>query len=75
LGWVAGGAVADGQPVREQDIRLGGALVHPDSSLRTALDSALSSPSGRGIVVDDDGVLVGSVTAAEVLDRVPAESA
>ena len=75
LGWVDRSTVSDGRPVREQHIRLGGALVHPGSSLRTALDSALSSPSGRGVVVDDDGALVGSVTAAEVLDRVPAESA
>jgi len=75
LGWVDRRTVSDGRPVREQDMRLGGALVDPGSSLRTALDSALSSPSGRGVVVDDDGVLVGSVTAAEVLDRVPAETA
>ncbi len=74
LGWVDAPSMSDGRPVREKDMRLGGALVNPGSSLRTALDSALSSPSGRGVVVDDEGVLVGSVTAAEVLDRVPAES-
>jgi osmoprotectant transport system ATP-binding protein len=40
--------------------RLGG-------STRTVLDAALSSPSGRGVVVDDDGRLLGTVTAAEVV--------
>jgi osmoprotectant transport system ATP-binding protein len=36
-------------------------------SLRAALDACLSSPAGRGVVVDERGRLVGSITAAEVL--------
>jgi osmoprotectant transport system ATP-binding protein len=31
------------------------------------LDAALSSPSGRGVIVDGDGRLLGTVTAAEVV--------
>ena len=35
---------------------------HRGGTLREALDAALSSPSGRGVVVDDDGRLAGTVT-------------
>jgi osmoprotectant transport system ATP-binding protein len=35
--------------------------------MRTALDAALSSPSGLGVVVDGDGAAVGGVLAEEVL--------
>ena len=49
------------------DLVLGGSLAGPDASLRTALDAALSSPSGRGVAVDADGEVIGTVTAGEVL--------
>ncbi len=45
----------------------GGSLFRPDDSLRQALDSALSSPSGLGVAVDDDGRPVGGVLADDVL--------
>ncbi|MGX9788623.1 ABC transporter ATP-binding protein [Mycobacterium sp. MMS18-G62] len=45
----------------------GGSLFHPDDSLRQALDSALSSPSGFGVAVDGDGLPVGGVLADDVL--------
>ena len=38
-------------------LNLGGTLATADGTLRAALDAALSSPSGRGVVVDDDGAL------------------
>jgi osmoprotectant transport system ATP-binding protein len=56
--------------VRPELLNLGGTLAHHDGTLREALDSALSSPSGRGVVVDDDGRLSGTLTAAQVLDRI-----
>jgi osmoprotectant transport system ATP-binding protein len=68
-GWVDRAAITDRRPIVTTDLRLGGALVSPGSSMRTALDSALSSPSGRGVVVDSDGRLVGTVTATEVLEQ------
>ena len=37
--------------------------------LRSALDSALSSPSGTGLVVGADGELLGGVRGPEVLER------
>jgi len=42
-------------------LRLGGTVPH-DSSMRRALDLALTSPAGRAVAVDDDGVVVGTVT-------------
>lgn len=45
----------------------GGSLFRPDDSLRQALDSALSSPSGLGVAVDEDGKPVGGVRADDVL--------
>ena len=48
-------------------LHLGGTLAVHGGSLRAALDAALSSPSGRGVVVDGEGRLVGVVTAAQVL--------
>ena len=54
-------------PVAQTDLHRGGTVARADGSTRALLDSALSSPSGRGVVVDGDGVLLGTVTAAEVV--------
>jgi osmoprotectant transport system ATP-binding protein len=66
LGWhhdrSGGGTVTAGELVP------GGSLYDTsDGSLRSALDAALSSPSGQGVAVDGDGRLVGSVAADDVL--------
>jgi osmoprotectant transport system ATP-binding protein len=46
----------------------GGSLYDLGSgSLRSALDAALSSPSGQGVAVDAEGRVAGAVTANEVL--------
>jgi osmoprotectant transport system ATP-binding protein len=45
----------------------GGSFFRPDNTLRQALDAALSSPSGLGVAVDDDGQLIGGVRADDVL--------
>jgi osmoprotectant transport system ATP-binding protein len=70
LGWVEARRVTG--PVTERDLHLGGTLAVLGGSARNLLDAALSSPSGRGVVVGGDGRLAGTVTAAEVvaaLDR------
>jgi osmoprotectant transport system ATP-binding protein len=59
-----------GDEVRPELLNLGGTLAPAGGTLREALDAALSSPSGRGVVVDDDGRLVGSVGAATVLRHI-----
>ncbi|WP_051267654.1 ABC transporter ATP-binding protein [Nakamurella lactea] len=65
-GWVDAAAHPGGTPVAEADLRLGGTLLGPGGSVRTALDAALSSPSGRGVAVDADGRVTGSIRAADV---------
>ena len=45
----------------------GGSLFRPDGTLRLALDSALSSPSGLGVAVDDQGRVIGGVGIDDVL--------
>ncbi|HET8589819.1 MAG TPA: ATP-binding cassette domain-containing protein [Nakamurella sp.] len=66
-GWLDCAGLQAGRPLRQQDIRLGGTLIRPGGSLRSALDAALSSPSGDGVAVDEDGQLVGIVSAEAVL--------
>ncbi|GAA4028898.1 ATP-binding cassette domain-containing protein [Arthrobacter methylotrophus] len=45
----------------------GGSLFRRGDTLRRALDAALSSPSGLGVVVDDDGRFAGVLKSEEVL--------
>ncbi|WP_049822905.1 ABC transporter ATP-binding protein [Arthrobacter sp. H41] len=48
----------------------GGSLYPRGDTLRRALDAALSSPSGLGVTVDDDGRVVGVVRAGEVFELI-----
>ncbi|WP_214370342.1 ABC transporter ATP-binding protein [Pseudonocardia sp. H11422] len=67
LGWLDGSAKTNGA-ITAGDLVPGGSLYDTDSgSLRSALDAALSSPSGQGVAVDGEGRVVGSVSADEVL--------
>ena len=59
LGWEGPGS--------DSELIPGGSLFRPGDTLRRALDSALSSPSGLGVAVDDAGRVAGVVKAAEVL--------
>ena len=70
LGWLALAGVADSAlhgPITEDLLNLGGTIAPEHGTLREALDSALSSPSGRGVIVSGDGTVVGTVTAAAVV--------
>jgi osmoprotectant transport system ATP-binding protein len=70
LGWLATAGVpaaAMTGAVTPELLNLGGTIAHADGTLREALDSALSSPSGRGVVVDGAGRLLGTVTASAVV--------
>ena len=51
----------------------GGSLFHPDGTLRSALDAALSSPSGIGVAVDGGGVVVGGTAADDVVDAMESQ--
>jgi osmoprotectant transport system ATP-binding protein len=72
-GWL-NGAEADGATVVDTEHLVpGGSLYDIGSgSLRSALDAALSSPSGVGVAIDGNGKVVGSVTAGDVLAVVDA---
>jgi osmoprotectant transport system ATP-binding protein len=50
----------------------GGSPYRWGGSLRGALDAALSSPSGLGVVIDGDGAVIGGVRAGEVLELIEA---
>ena len=78
LGWLAVGRLPDGvldAAITEELLNLGGTLARADGSLRAALDAALSSPSGRGVVVDDEGRFAGTVTASSVLEKIERRAA
>jgi osmoprotectant transport system ATP-binding protein len=72
-GWLALTGVADDAlhgPVTPHLLNLGGTLATVDGTLRAALDAALSSPSGRGVIVDGDERFLGTVSASQVLARI-----
>ncbi|MQY28623.1 ABC transporter ATP-binding protein [Nocardia aurantia] len=68
-GWVDGTAVEAvraGRPLVDS-MSAGGSLFRPGADLRQALDSAISSPSGIGVAVDDSGAVTGGVDATEAI--------
>jgi len=65
-GWLAPGSTVDGK-LAEDDLVAGGSLYQSGTPIRGALDAALSSPAGLGIVIDGDGKVIGAVTAQQVL--------
>jgi osmoprotectant transport system ATP-binding protein len=68
LGWVEPSRMdRDLQP---EMVHRGGTVASVSGPLRNALDAALSSPSRRGVIVDDDGALLGTVRAHEVLNAI-----
>ncbi|MGC3994184.1 MAG: ABC transporter ATP-binding protein [Propionicimonas sp.] len=71
LGWVRPAHLAG--VVTRDDLHRGGTVAPVGGTLRAALDAALSSPSRRGVLVDDDGRLVGTVRAQDVLAEIERE--
>jgi osmoprotectant transport system ATP-binding protein len=69
LGWVEPARIGR-RAVTDADLHRGGTVARAGGSLRGALDAALSSPSRRGVIVDDSGELVGTVRAHEVLNAI-----
>ena len=68
LGWLRLAELPPGpSPVTERQLIRGGTLATQGGSLRSVLDACLSSPTGRGVIVDEAGRLIGTVTASEVL--------
>ncbi|MFD0508992.1 hypothetical protein ACFQ0G_51470 [Streptomyces chiangmaiensis] len=77
VGWLTTDTLgaAEGQTSIEKGmLHLGGTLATETGSLREALDAALSSPSGRGVVVRDDTRFAGTVSASHVLAQIAARA-
>jgi osmoprotectant transport system ATP-binding protein len=70
FGWIdgAGADAHRGGAALYDSVNAGGSLFAPDGTLRAALDSALSSPSGTGVAVDADGAAVGGISADDVIE-------
>jgi osmoprotectant transport system ATP-binding protein len=68
LGWIEPHRITGG--VTAEQLHRGGTVAKASGPLRAALDAALSSPSRRGVIVDDSGALVGTVRAHEVLTAI-----
>ncbi len=64
-GWVEPARLTG--PIGSADLHRGGTVARESGSFRAVLDAALSAPSGRGVLVDDAGALVGTVTANRVV--------
>ncbi len=72
-GWLASAGLGDAENPAEITpvlLNLGGTLAGGAGTLREALDAALSSPSGRGVVVHEDGSFAGTVSASEVVAQI-----
>ncbi|RJQ80992.1 ATP-binding cassette domain-containing protein [Pseudonocardiaceae bacterium YIM PH 21723] len=71
IGWAEESRLHGQDPaatLSEDLLHAGGSLYQADGgNLRSALDAALSSPSGRGVAVDADGAVTGAVLADDVL--------
>ena len=68
LGWVEPSRLTE--PIDSEILHRGGTVASVEGSLRGALDAALSSPAGRGVLVDGDGTLAGTVAPRTVLDAI-----
>lgn len=71
LGWIRPESLHG--RVERTDLHRGGTVARADGSLRAALDAALSSPARRGVLVDEDGALLGTVLARDVLAAIDPE--
>jgi osmoprotectant transport system ATP-binding protein len=72
-GWIDVRQLRPGATVGPELLHRGGTVAKEDDSLRAALDAALSAPSGRGVIADGDGRLLGTITAREVVERIEAQ--
>ncbi|MBY6411618.1 ATP-binding cassette domain-containing protein [Rhodococcus sp. BP-252] len=57
----------------ERSTAAGGSLFTVGGDLRLALDAAISSPSGIGVAVDDQGRVAGGIDGSEVLEHLAAQ--
>ncbi|GGB30061.1 proline/glycine betaine ABC transporter ATP-binding protein [Flexivirga endophytica] len=70
VGWIQPHVIA--APIESAMLHRGGTVARASGPLRSALDAALSSPSRRGVIAADDGTLLGTVRAHQVLQAIEA---
>lgn len=68
IGWID--VHGEDRAVDRSAANLSGTFARRSSTLRDLLNAALSSPSGRGIVVGDEGLFLGTVAAGEIVDAI-----
>jgi len=68
LGWIE--PVRLTAPIEPGMLQRGGTVATVGGPLRNVLDAALSSPSRRGVIVDDQGAILGTIRAHEVLAEI-----
>jgi osmoprotectant transport system ATP-binding protein len=68
LGWIEPGRITD--TIEPEMLQRGGTVATVGGPLRNVLDAALSSPSRRGVVVDGQGAVLGTIRAHEVLAEI-----
>jgi osmoprotectant transport system ATP-binding protein len=68
LGWIEPGRITT--PIEPEMLQRGGTVATAGGPLRNVLDAALSSPSRRGVIVDDQGALLGTIRAHKVLAEI-----
>jgi osmoprotectant transport system ATP-binding protein len=69
IGWVDIANVR-GDSVQDGDVNLSATSARRGEPLRDLLNSALSSPSGRCVVTDESGTLLGTATDHDVIDAI-----
>jgi osmoprotectant transport system ATP-binding protein len=68
LGWIEPARITDS--IKPEMLHRGGTVAAEGGPLRNTLDAALSSPSRRGVIVDEHGAILGTVRAPEVLAEI-----
>ena len=68
LGWIEPARIT--VPIQPEMLHRGGTVASEGGPLRNTLDAALSSPSRRGVIVDDQGAMLGTVRAHQVLAEI-----
>jgi osmoprotectant transport system ATP-binding protein len=69
IGWVDTESVR-GESVQDSDVNLCATMAKRGDPLRDLLNSSLSSPSGRCVVTDESGTLLGTATDHDVIDAI-----
>lgn len=69
LGWIQPNSTSN-RTVIANEVNISGTLAPKSGTLRDMLNSALSSPSGRAVVTDETGVLLGTVGLEEIVSAI-----